>query len=736
MIESISVKNIATYNNNGICIDGLQKVNFIYGANASGKTTISNFVMDVLDNKYQDCRLKWKHDIGLEILVYNKKFRDENFGNGDIKGVFTLGAATKETVELIKEKKVELDGIKNNGIRYKDALDKQKSKKLKFEDEYKEDIWKKIYKKYESSFKEAFKGSMNKETFRTKLLLEFNINTSDLLILDNLLQHSKTIFGETPKNIFTITNISFDRLVTIESDEIWKKKIIGKSDVDIATLIQKLNINDWVNQGKEYLQNDGVCPFCQQSTITDEFKKQLEDYFDDNFTKAIEKVKTISSAYLAQSQNILNELKQIEGNEKNNKDTKLDLDKFTAYLKTYESQIISNKELINSKIKEPSRSIELTSTKEQLENIQQLIVDANEEIKKHNTIVSNYREEKTKLIGAIWKYIIEEFRDDIVSYLKKIKGLEKGITELDKRYQEKRIEYGTLNNEIKELNKDVTSIQPTIDEINKILQYYGFLNFEIVPSDSNKNHYQIKREDGSLAEETLSEGEITFMTFLYFFQLAKGSVNKEEISKDRILVVDDPISSLDSNVLFIVSTLLKSIMEDVKNEVGNIKQIIILTHNVYFHKEVSFIDGRSNGDRNTHFWILRKKDKVTTIQPYEIKNPIQTSYQLLWQELKDKEENSRITIQNTMRRIIENYFKILGGYKDDHLVEKFESHEERLICKSLISWINDGSHSVPDDLFVELQEEAIEKYLEVFKNIFKHTGHEGHYNMMIGIDND
>lgn len=112
-----------------------------------------------------------------------------------------------------------------------------------------------------------------------------------------------------------------------------------------------------------------------------------------------------------------------------------------------------------------------------------------------------------------------------------------------------------LNSEIQELTKHVTSIQPTIDEINKTLQYYGFDNFEIVPSSSNESHCQIKREDGTLAESTLSEGEIAFITFLYFLQLAKGSTDKETITEERILVVDDPISSLDSNVLFVAGSV-------------------------------------------------------------------------------------------------------------------------------------------------------------------------------------
>lgn len=229
---------------------------------------------------------------------------------------------------------------------------------------------------------------------------------------------------------------------------------------------------------------------------------------------------------------------------------------------------------------------------------------------------------------------------------------------------------------------------------------------------------------------------MTFITFLYYYQLAtKGGVVGDEVSHDRILVIDDPISSLDSNILFVVSTLIKKTLDDVRKGIGNIKQVIILTHNVYFHKEVSFIDRSDKNKRNdTYFWILRKNDKISEFYPYEI-NPIKSSYELLWQELKDKEKSSNITLQNTMRRIIENYFKLLGNFSDDELIEKFEQYEEQIICRSLISWINDGSHSVTDDLFIETQDNIIDKYLEVFKNIFTFTNHTGHYEMMMNKKN-
>ena len=43
MINKITIRNVATYDEIGITIDNIEKVNYIYGANGCGKTTISNF---------------------------------------------------------------------------------------------------------------------------------------------------------------------------------------------------------------------------------------------------------------------------------------------------------------------------------------------------------------------------------------------------------------------------------------------------------------------------------------------------------------------------------------------------------------------------------------------------------------------------------------------------------------------------------------------------------------------
>lgn len=286
-----------------------------------------------------------------------------------------------------------------------------------------------------------------------------------------------------------------------------------------------------------------------------------------------------------------------------------------------------------------------------------------------------------------------------------------------------------LEAEIHALENNVTSIKPTINEINKQLKGFGFTNFSICEATNNPNYYQIVRENGELAKDTLSEGESTFITFLYYMQLVKGSTSSTGVNQDRVLVIDDPVSSLDSNVLFVVSTMLRTIFDETFSGCRT-KQVFLLTHNVYFHKEVSFMDKHCKWRDSVSHYILRKNNNQSSITHYGKTSPIKSSYDLLWTEYLNAPQTSYAVIQNIMRRIIENYFQIFGGYTPNAILEHFDNHEERKICKSLISWINDGSHSITDDLYVEMSDEQIDKYKDVFEKIFKNMGHEAHYKMM------
>ena len=286
-----------------------------------------------------------------------------------------------------------------------------------------------------------------------------------------------------------------------------------------------------------------------------------------------------------------------------------------------------------------------------------------------------------------------------------------------------------IEQEIDDLSQVPTNTITTVQDINASLLSFGFTGFSIQPFEQNR--YQLHRGDGTLAKDTLSEGEVTFITFLYFYHLCKGGRTESSINTDRVIVIDDPISSLDSNILFVVSSLVKDIIKNVKNDDNHkFKQLIILTHNIYFHKEISFVNGQAQSENTVNFWKLRKSENKTSIINYQNKNPIYSSYEMLWRELQES-KGSPIAIQNSMRRIIENYFKILGSMGDDDILSKFTCRNEQLICKSLICWVNDGSHCIPDDLFIDGQFASIDEYNRIFEAVFEKTGHISHYNMMM-----
>ena len=129
------------------------------------------------------------------------------------------------------------------------------------------------------------------------------------------------------------------------------------------------------------------------------------------------------------------------------------------------------------------------------------------------------------------------------------------------------------------------------------------------------------------------------------------------------------------------------------------------------------------------FWVVRKSGLLSKLDKLT-SNPIKTSYELLWAEAR-RADRSNLTIQNTQRRMLENYFKILGGFDSDKMCDLFEG-KEKLLCKSLFSWVNAGSHHRLDDLYVSTDGTAVETYLKVFRAIFEKSGHLAQYKMMMG----
>lgn len=726
MIKEILIKNVATYNETGVKLENLRKVNFIYGTNGSGKTTLSNLLMD--PESFSDCEIVWETQ-PMVTLVYNRKFVEENFRESSkIKGIFTLGKESAEIRQEIESKKETIEKINKDIHMLKNTLIEKQDEKLRLEEEFIESCWKQKTK-YDVIFERAFRGTRNnKKLFRDKCFEAFS-SKGEVHDFNTLKERAEKLFKSSPTKIEKIDKINPDSLKSACQNPIFSKIIIGKQELDIAKLINKLGISDWVREGYRHLQEtEGICPFCQQH-LPGDFEKKLNEYFDETFDldlRELEKaIAEYQQAYAAIELRIKN-LLVLETQYLNKSVLQQQFELIT-------SNHMMNLELISGKKKEVSRKVILHTFEDEINKINEQIDRANYQIEEFNRLIENRIEEEKKLIKDIWSFIADQLNETHDWYVRQKITIEKAENSIKEKLYEKADEKKKIEEEILDLEKQITSIIPTIEAMNRMLKTYNFTNFEFREQDG---YYKLVRLTGEDVGQTLSEGEKTFVTFLYFMHLLNGSNEIDLITQNKVVVIDDPISSLDSSILYVVSNLIKNIIEDIREGKGNLKQLFILTHNVYFFKEITFCPKRSKLDRFSYetFWILRKINGISEIKSYE-EVPVQTSYELLWKELREVGERSAVLVQNITRRILEYYFKVWGGIEISELSKHLDS-EEKVIFDSMISWSHDGSHYVYDEIFVEEPSEMARKYLQILEKVFINSGHYGHYKMMMGLSDD
>ena len=731
MIELIHLANEGAYDATGTKLDGLKKLNFIFGSNGSGKTTISRVVEG--SGTFPDCQIRWTGSSPLESRVYNRDFVAKNFdAESSIKGIYTFGKNI-EVATRIKTLKGEADKIdaKLKTLRKiltgEDGESGKKKEREALDTQLLQDVW--DAKGKFSDLKNAFTGlNSDKKKFYDRYLTEASSNAATLREVAELRQDAETVFADTLTPATTLPVQDNSMMQSLEGSAILRKKIIGKEDVDIAALIETLGSSDWVQHGRHFFdQLEDQCPFCQQSTDA-AFKQSLESYFNETYIADLGDIDKLLSGYRDTANNLLDGYSAAEIVES----SYLDREAFEKDVATLRLALERNVENISTKRKEPSGPATLTDTAPLFAAVNAHIGRANAKVKANNDTIDNLAARKKELTSQVWKRLLEDTKTTYDQFKTESGGLDKAITSLNVQIETETNNLEAKQKDTEENERKITSIKPTIDAINKLLKSFGFSNFHLAEGEDS-GFYEVKRADGSDAKRTLSEGEKSFITFLYFYYLIRGSFNSSGGTNDKVIVFDDPVSSLDADILFIVCNLIKNVVAEMRSGTSPIKQVFVLTHNIYFHKEVTFDKKRSGATARSDetFWVVRKTSVCSQIVFFN-ENPIKSSYELLWREVRQKPP-SDTAIQNVTRRILEHYFKFYGGITPETIIDSFEG-KDKMVCNSLLSWINDGSHFAPDDLYLACDLGQIDRYLSVFQRIFEKSGHGGHYKMMMGDD--
>lgn len=730
-------------------------VNFFYGKNGAGKSTIARTIKANNSIQWQDGKSAADYDV----LVYDTDFINANFASYDnLQGVFTVC----ETNIEIQNKLEELNGIrKQKGDEYyqaKATIEAKQAEKTNAHTNFQEECWLQS-DELRKVFDNVITGKKRKAQFADEILTVSPVKHD----YEELKKTVATIYSGDDKKYSLFSKAGKVTYASLPGYELMGKAIASSSDTPFANFIKALNATDWVRQGHSHYtgQTDGKCPYCQQK-LPANFEQDIASCFDAQYQEDISAITRFQSTYKSETDAIVRTLNGNLGDVMPD----LDVEEYKAKLKTLSDAITINVQRIDAKVKEPTSIASLEDIDTLLLDIGTIIDKLNSQIKSRNDIIDDLKNKKSQCKTDVWQYLSFVMQEPVKKYRDSINQLESEIKDLEKKMKDLVAEGNKLKSEITELNKKVINTEAAIEGMNRIIRTSGFQGFSLKAKEGVQNTYEVIRPDGTVAEK-LSEGERNFIAFLYFYHMVKGSSSSEEV-KDKIVVIDDPVSSMDSGALFIVSALVREMIEvcnnntDYQNQkiTGDyIKQLFILTHNVYFHKEITHHQEKRY--RSVSFYLIRKTDNVSSVSlcvrksqrvPTEMENynPIQNSYAALWDEYKELKTVNTLT--NVIRRILEYYFIQLCGYEGNDLQKTvLEDNKERFIdyeegkkpnydryhlASALLSYIDDSPAAISDGLNYVEDGTDIEQYKAVFRLIFESMHQEQHYKMMMNIDDE
>lgn len=746
--------NDATYKDCGVSVVPTL-INFFFGNNGSGKSTIGKAIK-------VDSGVSWRTGRSVSdytIHVYNQEYITANLASyHNLPGVFTVNEVNVEIQRQVEAKYAEK---KTAADAFRTATEDRKKKQEDLDQAFvtfQTECWDKTAE-IRTAFRSTQTGKMQKKSFAEEVLAKSGkAKEYDVNALKRLYDVAYSADAKRYVEFTTIPDTSV--LDTIVGREVLGESVVSSADTPFAQFVKAINATAWVQQGHSQYHGtaSGKCPYCQQDLPTT-FEEDIKACFDAQYQESVKTISDFLERYKAAANALFIPLQKTPAELYPG----IDLTSYTDKLAAIRGVITTNIQAITDKKSDPSKVVTIEEVAPMLDDLVVIIESFNKLIRENNAVLDEKPGKQSECKTAVWEHIAFLLKDEVARYKTSKAALEKEMSDLVAEIAKQRTAEGEIARAIADLNKGYINTSATVDSVNMLLRDSGFQGFSIREKTDTPNVYEVVRPDGSIAEN-LSEGERNFIAFLYFYHQVKGSENADGDQKDKIVVIDDPVSSMDSSSLFIVSSLVREMIEVcANNAVGGdpvatgryIKQIFILTHNAYFHREITY--NRVRDYQFVNFYLITKVDNKSSIRSCVKKNlekqtekinynPVQNSYAALWEEY--KVVDTPIPLMNVIRRILEYYFLQLCGYdgatlrqrilKDNK--EKFitkdesgnENYTQYQMASAMLSYISANSVGINDGINFVDDCVDIERTKETFKMVFTLMNQEQHYEMMMG----
>ena len=734
----------ASYKGTNAFVECPTYVNFFFGNNGTGKSTIAKAIQSGTGVTYAPGRAFEDY----LPLVYNQPFIDGNFSSyRNMPGVFTLNAKNAAAQKQIDEK----TQARGDERKAKNTATEQRDKKAGAKEKLQKDFHKECWDREEAfriEFEKTQHGKGKSKPFTEEIMRHAPKDTD----IEELRRLYDSAYSDAAKRYSRFSSVADTAVLdSLDGNDILFTVIVNSATTELAGFLREIRATQWMRQGHDaYSEHaDGRCPYCARK-LDDDFEQTVADSFDDKYQKNLTRLDEFFTLYRKTANDLYVPLETFPSEVYHKIDTKPLTDKL-AVLK---AAIQSNVEVIRAKKDEPAKTVTLTDT------APIALIDAN------NAVVDAGPGKRADCTDLAFSLLAFRLKDIIAAYKKSDAALAEEIAGFEEEIKTHTEALEKINADLKVARSDTVETETAKDSINLMLRDSGMQGFSMEPKPGVDHVYEVRRPDGSIAEN-LSEGEKNFIAFLYFYHLVCGNDSEDGETRDKIVVIDDHVSSMDSNSLFIVSTLVRQMIEVCRNNADNrsktvdgnfIKQIFILTHNAYFHREVTY--SYVPKYEYVSLYLIRKLDSKSSIKlsdnvnpniPTERMNvnPVKNSYAALWDEY--KEVKSAVPLMNVIRRILEYYFLQLCGYEGSTLrkvilvegkakgryKDKNGNYDEEKfqLASAMLAYINASSIGMNDGMdYVEECLNAAE-CRNIFEMIFAAMNQKQHYDMMMFTDN-
>lgn len=599
------------------------KYNLFYGWNGSGKSTLSGVFRCIENNttssKFPSSEFTASIDSGvaitqsnvaksdLNVYTFNRDFIDENISwDSLVKSILLVDKEKIEEREKLKQLK-KLQETDNKTY----TIEAEEIRKLEG-----------AVSKFGTDSARHMKTSLQSIDTTDRYYLNYDKRKFEKFINDNLEESKSDDPLLDDQNILELTNaakpdqkspITFNQQTINQEtftkakehlDDLLKTSVVSQT---IQRLVDHSDIKSWVETGldlhKRYDTNQ--CEFCG-NTITEERTKQLQAHFNDDYKAFQNRLESADSwlvGHLVQRPTLPATSDFYDEFKNGYSEACTALEKAIT---TLNEEITVWHTVLKEKTANPLETgLTVAGISESsVKAFNEAMTAISTAVNKHNHKSGNFKEETDK---AKKQLELHYATTEVKSF---------GYHDKKKEVADRTTANGTLKTLINARNTEIRTLEDSLsnegvgaEQFNESLHRFLGRSELTLRFNPVKKGYEILRNDSEQVDGNLSEGEKTAIAFVYFITKLKENDNNIE---DTIVVVDDPISSFDSNHLFHAYSFMKTNCEKAK-------QLFVLTHNFTFFKLVrDWISRENKGDNQNiaNFYIVKANNEVPRTATY------------------------------------------------------------------------------------------------------------------------